>query len=68
MNVKQENVWAFTSSIIQISVFSAFALAVQLSMLLFLFVFLRQYYWSIYNVVISIGYEGILWSIARFEL
>lgn len=39
MNVKQENAWAFTSSIIQISVFGAFALAVQLSMLLFLFVF-----------------------------
>ena len=39
MNVKQENAWAFTSSIIQISVFGAFALGVQLSMLLFLFVF-----------------------------
>ena len=39
MNVKQENAWAFTSSIIQISVFGAFALSVQLSMLSFLFVF-----------------------------
>ena len=39
MNVKQENAWAFTSSIIQIGVFGAFALGVQLSMLLFLFVF-----------------------------